>query len=223
MAWGKRIGIGAGIAAGAAALGSVAYAQYRERGEQSEYEIVRAEGDFELRDYAPMIVAEVTNSGDRRQASGESFRRLAAYIFAKDRPAGGEKIAMTSPVIQEKVGVSQVDQDEKIAMTSPVLQEETGADQWRMRFVMPSKYTLETLPTPPADINLTSMPARRVAAIRFTGNGSPRDLAAMEAKLIAWIANRGLTPVSDAQYAFYDAPMVPGPMRRNEVLIEIKP
>ncbi len=217
MGWGKRIGIGAGIAAGAAAIGSAAYAQYRDRSEYAAYEVTLSQDNFEVRDYAPMIVAEVTNSGDRRRASGESFRRLAAYIFAQDRPAGGEKIAMTSPVLENRV-----DQDEKIAMTSPVLQEETGADRWRMRFVMPSKYTLDTLPTPPSDIALTQVSARRIAAVRFNGNGSAGDLAAMEAKLIAWIINHSLIPAGDAEYAFYDAPMVPGPVRRNEVLIEIQ-
>ncbi len=218
MGWVKRIGVGAGVVAGAAALGSVAYAQYRERGEQPAYTVMLSEEPFELRDYAPMVVAEVTHSGDRRSASGRSFRRLAAYIFAQDRPDGGEKIDMTSPVLQNRV-----DQDEKIAMTSPVLQNETGEGRWRMRFIMPSKYTLETLPVPPTDITLVQLQPRRVATVRFNGNGSAGDLAAMEAKLIAWIANRGLTPVGDAEYAFYDAPMVPGPMRRNEVLIEIKP
>ncbi len=218
MGWVKRIGVGAGVVAGAAALGSVAYAQYRERGQQPAYTVVLSDEPFELRDYAPMVVAEVTHSGDRRSASGRSFRRLAAYIFAQDRPDGGEKIDMTSPVIQDRV-----DEDEKIAMTSPVIQDETGEGRWRMRFIMPDKYTLDTLPVPPTDIALVQLQPRRVATVRFSGNGSASDLAAMEAKLIGWIANRGLTPVGDAEYAFYDAPMVPGPMRRNEVLIEIKP
>lgn len=195
MRIGRWIAAGTGIAlVGAAAV----YAQYRNT-EEPEFTLVRAEGDFELRDYPSLVVAEVTSSGDRQRASGASFRRLAAYIFAQDRPQGGESIAMTAPVIQQ----------------------ETDQGAWQMRFVMPAKYTLETLPPAPADIALTEVSARRMAAIRFAGNGSAGDLAAHEASLREWLAGQGIAPVGEAEYAFYDAPMVPGPLRRNEVLIPV--
>lgn len=106
-------------------------------------------------------------------------------------------------------------------MTSPVLQDETAPGEWRMRFVMPSKYTLDTLPPAPEDITLTQMPARRMAAIRFSSNGSHADLALMEARLRDWMRAEGLMPAGEAEFAFYDAPMVPGPLRRNEVLIPV--
>lgn len=221
MGWTKRLGIGFGVVAGLGAIASVSYAQYRERTEEPNFTVVKSQEAFELRDYEPMIVAEVTHRGDRRGASGRSFRRLAAYIFGQDRPEGGEKIAMTSPVIQDRIDATKVDQDAKIAMTSPVIQEETKTDTWRMRFVMPAKFTMDTLPTAPDDITLTKVPARRVAAVKFSGYGSARDLADMEGFLSEWIAGQGLTPKGDFEYAFYDAPMVPGPMRRNEVLIEV--
>jgi len=206
------------IAAGTAlalAGAAVAYAQYRET-EEPDYTLVASDEAFELRDYPAMVVAEVSHRGSRREASSRSFRRLAAYIFAQDRPGGGEKIAMTSPVIQDRVP-----QDERIAMTAPVLEQRTGDEAWRMRFVMPAKYTLETLPEPPADITLTQIPARRMAAVRFAGNGSARDLADMEQILSEWIESQGLSPRGSFEYAFYDAPMVPGPLRRNEVMIEV--
>jgi DNA gyrase inhibitor GyrI len=214
MAIGKWVLAGIGIAA----LGGAAVsAQYRDRqSEQPAYDVEVAEDDFELRKYAPMIVAQVTHSGDRRRASGQSFRRLAAYIFAQDRPAGGERIAMTAPVIQQRA-----DQNEPIAMTAPVLQEETEAGEWRMRFVMPSRFTMETLPKPPSDITLTQVSARRVAALRFSGFARERDWTAMEESLIDWTQAQGLTPIGGAEYASYDAPGVPGPLRRNEVLIEV--
>jgi effector-binding domain-containing protein len=192
---GRWIAAGLGLAAvGAAAV----YAQYRQT-EQPDFALVSADEDFELRDYPSLVVAEVSHAGSRERASGASFRRLAAYIFAQDRPAGGEKIAMTAPVLQD----------------------ETQPGEWRMRFVMPSKYTLETLPPAPADIALTQMPARRMAAIRFSGNGGASDLALMEARLRDWMIGQGLMPAGEAEFAFYDAPMVPGPLRRNEVLIPV--
>lgn len=189
------------IAAGAglAAVGAVAaYAQYRQT-EEPEFAAVREDGDFALRDYPALVVAEVSNTGSRERASGASFRRLAAYIFAQDRPAGGERIAMTAPVLQD----------------------ETRPGHWRMRFVMPAKYTIASLPPAPADIRLDEVPARRMAAVRFSGSGSGRDLALMEARLRDWMMRQGLIPAGEAEYAFYDAPMVPAPLRRNEVLIPV--
>lgn len=191
----RWIAAGAGIAAVGAAA---AYAQYRQT-EQPDFAVVRADGDFELRDYPALVVAEVFNAGTRERASGASFRRLAAYIFAQDRPEGGEKIAMTAPVLQD----------------------ETRPGQWRMRFVMPAKYTLDTLPPAPDDITLTETPARRMAALRFSGNASDRDLTLMEARLREWMREARLMPAGEAVFAFYDAPMIPGPLRRNEVLIPV--
>lgn len=216
MGWIRSLSIGLGLAAGLGALASVSYAQYRDESEEPAFTVITSEKAFELRDYGPMIVAEVTHTGDRRRASSRSFRRLAAYIFGQDRPEGGEKIAMTSPVIQDRV-----DQNQKIAMTSPVMQEETATDSWRMRFVMPAKFTMDTLPAAPDDITITKVPARRLATVKFNGYGSARDLSQMEEFLSEWIAKQGLMPKGDFEYAFYDAPMVPGPMRRNEVMIEV--
>jgi DNA gyrase inhibitor GyrI len=218
-----------GIAIGAAILAigaGGAYAYYRAAVDEPEYALLSKDGDFELRRYAPMIVAEVTHTGERRPALTAGFRRLAAYIFAEDRP--GESIAMTSPVMQ--------DQDEKIAMTAPVLQDQgaeiamtapvlqDGGDasrSWRTRFVMPAQYTMETLPIPPEDITLTELPERRIAAVRFSGNGTNEDLAENEARLRDWIGQQGLEITGPAEFAYYDAPSVPSPLRRNEVLFPV--
>jgi DNA gyrase inhibitor GyrI len=195
MGLARWIAAGLGLAAvGAAAV----YAKYRQT-EQPEFALVHAEAEFEVRDYPPLVVAEVSHSGSRERASGASFRRLAAYIFAQDRPAGGERIAMTAPVLQD----------------------EPQPGEWRMRFVMPAHYTLATLPPAPRDITLTQMPARRMAAVRFSGDGGRDDLALMEARLRDWLAGQGYRPSGEAEYAFYDAPMIPGSLRRNEVLIPV--
>ena len=224
MKFWKSAAIGLGVlAAGATAT----FAYYRQAVDEPDYTLVKEEGDYQLREYAPMIVAEVTHTGDRRPALNAGFRRLAAYIFAEDRP--GEEIAMTSPVMQdqsEQIAMTAPviqDQGEEIAMTAPVLQDgDAEARSWRTRFVMPAKYTMETLPTPPEDITLTEVPARRVAAIRFSGRGTSADLAEREQALRGWLAQQGLTPAGPAEFAFYDAPMVPPPLRRNEVMIPVE-
>jgi len=217
MKTGQWIAAGIGLAA---IGGAVAFAQFRDT-ETPAHNVLIADGEFELREYAPMIVAEVTHSGTRERASSAGFRRLAAYIFAKDRPAGSgdgaEKIAMTAPVMQERV-----DKHEPIAMTAPVMQDRQVAGRWRTRFVMPSHYSMEELPEPPSDITLTGVPARRMAAVRFSGNPDKVDLSAMERRLADWIAQQGLSAQGTFEYAFYDAPMIPGPLRRNEVMIEVE-
>ncbi|WP_394728451.1 SOUL family heme-binding protein [Altererythrobacter sp. GH1-8] len=211
MALGKWITAGLGIAA---LGGAAAYAQYRSI-EKPAYDPVLTEDAFQLRDYAPMIVAQVTHSGERGRALNSGFRRLAAYIFAEDRPgANKDKIAMTSPVIQDRA-------EARIAMTSPVMQNAVEEGSWRTLFVMPGQYTLETLPKPPEDITLMEVPARRMASVTFNGWGGQRDLIAMERMLREWMAKKDLEATGDAEYAFYDAPMVPGPMRRNEVMIPV--
>jgi len=195
MAIARWIAAGAGLAL----AGAVAVIAQSRTTEQPDFTLLREEGDFALRDYPPLVVAEVTSRGSREQASSQSFRRLAAYIFAEDRPAGGERIAMTAPVLQEEV----------------------APGTWAMRFVMPARYTLDTLPPAPAGIALLPVPARRMAAVRFAGNGGAAELARMEARLRDWLAGQGIAPAGAAEYAFYDAPMVPGPLRRNEVLIPV--
>ena len=206
----KAGAIGVGVLLAGA---SAAYAYYRVSVDQPDFTVLADEGAFQLREYGPLIVAEVTHTGERDRALSVGFRRLADYIFAKDRP--GEDIAMTSPVMQ--------DRGEKIAMTAPVMQDGgDGAKGWRTRFVMPAQYTLDTLPTPQADITLSEIPARKLAAIRFSGSGSTADLVQHEGELREWLESRGLTATGPVEYAFYDAPMVPPPLRRNEVLIPVE-
>lgn len=205
------------VAAGLGILtaGSIAaYGAFQESIEGPEYTVTMEDGAMEVREYAPIIVAEVWSEGTRERASSQGFRRLAAYIFAQDR--GGDEIAMTSPVMQDNA------RNEEIAMTSPVMQDAGEEGRWRTRFVMPAEYTLETLPPAPDDITLTEMPARRMAVVRFSGNARNAELAEREAELLAWMDANGFVATGGAEYAFYDPPSVPGALRRNEVMIPIE-
>ncbi|MBX7533335.1 heme-binding protein [Qipengyuania sp. 1XM1-15A] len=201
------LGLGAALIAGTAA-----YAQGRYSDEPA-FELITQQGAFEVREYEPMIVAEVTHTGDRMRAMNAGFRRLAAYIFAQED--GRAPIGMTTPVIRK--------QAEKIAMTSPVTigeGEDTGS--WNTRFVMPDSFTMETLPEPPSDITLIEIPARKMASVKFDGWGRQEDLEKMEGFLRRWMEEQGLEAAGTPEYAFYDAPRVPARMRRNEVMIPVK-
>ncbi len=179
--------------------------------EQPKYEVVSAAGNIELRDYAPMIVAEVEVKGAREPAIQEGFRIIADYIFGNNVSA--QKVAMTSPVTQQA--------GEKIAMTSPVTQEGDG-NTWRVRFVMPASYTLETLPRPanPA-VSLREISGVRRAVVRFTGLAGQDSLARHTDDLTHFIAANGLQAAAPPTYAFYNPPWTLPFLRRNEVMVDV--
>ena len=179
--------------------------------EHPKYKVAERSGNIEIRDYAPMIVAEADVKGERREAIGKGFRIIADYIFGNNTAA--QKVPMTAPVTQQG--------NEKIAMTAPVTQQ--GSDNtWRVRFVMPSKYTMETLPKPnnPA-VELKEIPAKRFAVIRFSGMAGEDSLKRHTKELEDFLSAKTLTPLSPPTYAFYNPPWTLPFLRRNEVLVEI--
>ncbi|MEL6183625.1 MAG: heme-binding protein [Myxococcota bacterium] len=169
--------------------------------ETPAYAVVASERSFELRDYPKMIAAEVRRTGGRQTAVSLGFGPLAGYIFAKER--SGERIAMTAPVTQEPI-------------------DESGG-AWAVRFILPARYSMETLPPPAsADVRLTEIPSRRVGAVRFSGRATDADFAARQSALEAWLARQDLHPAGAATFAYYDDPSIPGFLRRNEVLIPVR-
>lgn len=192
---------------GAAAWGPIVSSNV----EQAKYEVVESKGDIQIRDYAPMIVAEAEVSGDRKEAINQGFRTIADYIFGNNAPK--QNVAMTAPVIQQP--------SEKIAMTAPVTQE-GAAGSWRVRFVMPANYTMDTLPKPNNDaVKLLNIPGKRFAVIRFSGMASEDSLKEHTDELNAFIMDKKLKPLSQATYAFFNPPWTLPFLRRNEVMIEI--
>jgi hypothetical protein len=179
--------------------------------EQPKYEVVESSGNIEIRDYAPMIVAEVDVTGGRRDAIGKGFRIIADYIFGNNTTA--QKLPMTAPVTQQD--------SEKIAMTAPVTQQGDG-NTWKVRFIMPSSYTMEALPKPdnPA-VELKEIGAKRYAVIRFSGMAGEDSLKRYTEELNAFISAKNLTPLSAPTYAFYNPPWTLPFLRRNEVMVEI--
>jgi hypothetical protein len=183
--------------------------------EEPAFTAIVDDGVFQVREYPALAVAETRVAGDRGRASGTGFRILAGYIFGGNTRR--ESIAMTAPVLQSPPS------GETIAMTAPVSQTEAG-DAWVVRFMMPSGYTMETLPKPnDPRVTLTMMPPARVAVVRFSGWANDREFQRRRAELEQWMAKRGLRTVGPASYAQYDDPWTPGPQRRNEVMLPVAP
>jgi effector-binding domain-containing protein len=201
------VGIGAALLLGAALWGPIA-----SNVERPKYKIAERSGDIEIRDYAPMIVAETEVKGERREAIGKGFRLIADYIFGNN--AAAQKVPMTAPVTQQG--------GEKIAMTAPVTQQGGGGDTWRVRFVMPARYTIETLPKPnnPA-VELKEIPEKRFAVIRFSGMAGAESLERHTKALQDFLSAKKLAPLSPPTYAFYNPPWTLPFLRRNEVMVEI--
>jgi hypothetical protein len=182
------------------------------RVEQARYTVLERHGRVEIRRYDPAIAAEVEVHGERMRALNQGFRLIADYIFGNNLAA--KKVAMTAPVTQAA--------GEKIAMTAPVTQDGAG-DAWTVRFVMPAAYTLETLPRPEnPDVHLVAMPARKMAAVRFSGCNTDRNIETHRAVLLKFIAEHHLTAVGEPAAAFYNPPWTIPFLRRNEILVEIR-
>ena len=197
---------------GLAGLGTITWSAVASNVETPDYMVSSKSGNLEIREYGPTIVAEATVEGERHQAIQRGFRIIADYIFGNN--LSSTKVAMTAPVIQQS--------SEKIAMTAPVIQQAKGTS-WNVRFVMPSKYTIETLPKPVnPQVALIEVPATRFAVIRFSGFAGQVSLDKQEALLRAFMAERSLVAASLPQYAYYNAPWTLPFMRRNEIMIEIK-
>ena len=180
--------------------------------EQAKFEVIQKDGDFEIRNYAPSIAAEVEVNGERKEAISAGFKMIADFIFGNNK--SNDKVAMTAPVIQE--------QSASIAMTAPVIQEGTGKS-WKVRFIMPAKYTLETLPKPNnASVKIVELPTKRFAAISFSGAPDNDDLKQKSDELTEWIQHKNLQVIGEPVYAFYNPPWTLPFLRHNEVLVEVK-
>ena len=182
--------------------------------EEPAFKSLLKEGDYEVRQYAPTVVAEVVVGGDLETASSRGFRLVAGYIFGGNRAVsavsaepGSERIAMTAPVVAVPEGGQHLE----------------GANRWRVQFVMPSKYTLATLPRPnnPA-VSLRELPGHRTAVLRFSGFMNEAKVEGKAEELRAWLQARGMRAVGPPRLLRYDPPWTLPFMRRHEVVFDVE-
>ena len=167
---------------------------------------------IEIRQYGSRIAAETTVSGEKQKALNTGFRRLAGYIFGGNHR--DTEIAMTAPVSQSA--------KEEIAMTAPVSQTGSAEDGWTVRFFMPSKWSMETLPEPDDEtVRLVPVPPQTVAVLTFTGDRSAAAVAERSEELRTTLRDKGIEPVGETTAWFYDPPWTLPFRRRNEVVVGI--
>lgn len=184
--------------------------------EEPTYTVIEKKEGYEIRSYTPYIKAEVKGTGTYQEATEQGFRLIADYIFGNN--TSKESISMTTPVLE-----SPTENDsQKIAMTTPVLESSTGTAARTIAFVVPSKYTLDTLPTPnnPA-VNLVAVPARTVAVLRYTWYPTEARTNAKKDLLLGYLKRDNKSVAGAIETARYNPPLSMPLTLRNEIIIPI--
>jgi hypothetical protein len=166
--------------------------------EEQKYSLVRKYRDFEIRFYPSATVATISsNAKTYRDLSGPGFQKLAGYIFGGNE--GNKKISMTSPV--------QMDINDSVST---------------MSFVMPSAYTIESLPKPnDPNVQIINTSDEYVAVIRFGGYASDEDLRLYSEKLQNLLKENGITTMGNYRFLGYNPPFQ-FINRRNEIIVTVE-
>jgi hypothetical protein len=178
--------------------------------EEPKYNVLLKEDAFELRQYAPQLVAETSVNGDMDSASSQGFRAIADFIFGNNKAPGqntSAKIAMTAPVtVQPRANENSLRE----------------ARDWRIEFVMPSEYTMATLPKPNNQaVQLREVPSQRFAVLRYSGLNTESKVEDKTRDLLAWVKTKNWQMVGSPQLSRYDPPWTLPMWRRNEIRVEV--
>lgn len=184
--------------------------------EKQKYNIIEKDGAFQIRTYLPYIVVETLVDSDFEEAGNAAFGRLFNYISGNNQSK--EKIAMTAPVNQKL----EKTKGQKIAMTAPVNQQKSG-DNWAVSFVMPSKYTMQTLPQPlDQNVVVKQIPSHKMASIKYSGSWSRKLYDQKELDLRQFIDKQNLKITGQPTWARYNPPFYPSFLKRNEILFPVE-
>jgi hypothetical protein len=191
------------------------FSNYLKAVDEPEFNSTFKDGNLEIREYAPKILAQVSVLGDFDEASSKGFKLLADFIFGNNISIdGSSKIDMTAPVVIGPVS-------EIINMTAPVITEGIN-NEWVVSFVMPKEYSLSTLPKPNnKNITITSLPAEKYAVIIFSGLVRKSNYEEQVNLLEKFILKKKLKTIGVVQIARYNPPWTLPFFRRNELMIRI--
>ncbi|MEA2048231.1 MAG: heme-binding protein [Campylobacterota bacterium] len=187
--------------------------------EEPKYSVIQKNDTYEIRNYAPYVVAQTEVSGRFDDMGGKAFKILFNYISGGNKQRS--KVKMTAPVIQE----SSKPLGQKIQMTAPVIQkmDSTTSQISIYSFVMPQSFNLESLPEPLDNrITLKQIPAKTVAVRVFSGWWEEENFKQNETILMNALNKAGVKIIGKPNFARYNSPFSLWFMRRNEIMIEVK-
>jgi len=218
--------------------------------EEPKFEVIKTYEGFELRKYQPHIVAQTIVNGNFDNSGNRAFRILAGYIFGKNKQE--VKMAMTAPVNQVelsssaasdfkstsetkgenpqtadsmKMGAEEASvegRSVKMAMTAPVNQQELGEEKYLYEFIMPSKFTMETLPTPlDSRVRLKEKSGKLIAAHEYSGTWSQKRYERKKEAFLKKLKEAGFVAIGTPVFARYNSPLSLWFLRRNEILVEV--
>ena len=179
--------------------------------EEPAYEVVRQSESYEIRDYKPYLVAQTTVAGGFDRSGNVAFRRLAGYIFGGN--TGPATSGESEPV--------------RMNMTVPVTRQRDDAAEGRAtvyRFVMERAYERGSLPVPDDDrVTIAEVPGGPFAVLRYRGRITEARFLKHVDLLRAALERDGIETVGEPVAAVYNGPWTPPFMRRNEVMIRLRP
>jgi len=183
--------------------------------EEPEFKLISEEGEFQIREYEPKIIAQVEVEGDFDEASSKGFKLLADYIFGNNLLDGiSKKISMTTPVEMSPLA-------ENLLMTSSVMDEQVN-NKWSINFVMPQEFSLDTLPKPNnSQVNIIEVPKEKYAVIVFSGLVRESSYAEKAELLSNYLEEKSFKQQGTIKIARYNPPWTLPFFRRNELMVRI--
>jgi len=156
----------------------------------SGYTLIKKVNSVEIRQYEPSIFASYT---ELNGSNNSQFRALAGYIFGSN------------------------EKEEKIGMTSPVSMVQSSKKE--MLFLMPSSYSLESLPKPKnKNIKIIEVGERKVAALRFSGYANQNSIQKQKKILINTLDTHQIYHSDHFEVLVYNSPYKLF-NRRNEIIV----
>jgi hypothetical protein len=165
--------------------------------ETQAYKVIQTGVDFEIRFYPGVTIATITSAAKSYKELGNSgFQKLAHYIFGGNQEK--RQIAMTTPV--------HMDINDTLST---------------MSFVMPSNLNKDNLPQPDnSQVQIKNVPDEYVAAIKFGGFASDKDIKLNTEKLATALKTNGISNDDHFRFLGYNPPFqLFG--RRNEVIVNV--
>ncbi len=159
--------------------------------EQPKYTTLQAQGNIEIRQYEPMILA-ITHS-----KHGNGFQQLAGYIFGGNK--ANKNIAMTAPVANQPT-----EQGWQTAFMMP--------SQYQLSD-LPAPNA--------EHIQFIEVPSRTMAVIVFPGWVNRASINKNRQALENYLEGKGLAIQGEAIINQYDDPWTPAAKRTNEIQFEL--
>ena len=202
------------IAAWVVFCGWVVWGWWAVRGlQESPYEVSQRHDGYEVREYGPLLAAQVSVVGSWSQAWEQGFVMLENYL-------SGDNTVQESIAMKRAIGMEP--QSEDIAGAVPVLQQERGG-VWLISFVLPPQWTDVTVPRPnDPRVRIVRLPARTIAAVTFSGRAAHDQVMRNESRLRESLAKNRAVITGPTTVAQYHLPGTPPFLRHNEILIPIR-